>query len=69
MKHNYFVEGSMDRREVQPRWGWLILAIILFVGVLMFRESVQDMWGRGLLFLWGLLLVALCFVKSNAPPR
>ena len=58
---------SMERRSAKPRWGWLFSAILLFWGVLLLRASTEDVWARGLLLVWGLIIVALCFLKSNEP--
>jgi hypothetical protein len=57
----------MERRSAKPRWGWLYIANLLFWGVLLLRASIEGVWARGLLLAWGLIIVALCFIKSNEP--
>jgi hypothetical protein len=58
----------MEKRGPRPRWGWLIIAILLFWGVLVLRANTEGFWARGLLLVWGLIVVALCFIKSNKSP-
>jgi len=60
-------EIHMEKRGTKPRWGWLFIAILLFWGVLVLRASTEDFWARVLLLVWGLIIVALCFLKSNEP--
>lgn len=57
----------MERQNSQPRWGWLFVAIVGFLAMMVIRSAFGNAWLRLAAAALAVFFVGLCFLLSNLP--